>query len=76
MGTIAYAASIPAPVRDRCSAGCTLAEMLACWLREARRLRADLMAAGDGADAEVLRADLAAAERTIDRLIAHGRCAA
>jgi hypothetical protein len=50
--------------------------MILCWHRRRRELLADLAAARGSADAEVLRADLAAAERTIDALIAFGRWAA
>jgi hypothetical protein len=49
--------------------------MIQCWLHRERELRADLVAARGSDDAEVLRADLRAAERTIDRLIDFGRWA-
>jgi hypothetical protein len=50
--------------------------MILCWRRHEHELRADLAAARGSADAEVLAADLAAAERTIDALIDLGRWAA
>ena len=67
---------IPVPLVEQCPAGCTLSETIACWLRRIRELRADLAAARGGDDAEVLAADLAAAERQIDALIDFGRWAA
>ena len=67
---------IPVPPADACPAGCTLSETIACWLRRSRELRADLAAARGSDDAEVLRADLSAADRTIDALIDFGRWAA
>jgi hypothetical protein len=63
----------PVPAFDECPANCTLPDMILCWLRRSRELRADLVAAHGCADAEVLVADLAAAERQIDALIAFGR---
>jgi hypothetical protein len=47
--------------------------MLLCWLRHERELSADLAAARGQADAEVVAADLAAAERRIDALLTVGR---
>lgn len=73
VASIAQCPSYPIPVPHQCPASCTLAEAIACWLRESRRLRADLIATGDGPDAEILQADLSDAERTIDRLLAYGR---
>lgn len=57
---------------------CGLSDQVACWLRHERALHADLAAActADSPDAEVVRADLAAAGRTIDALIAVGRTGA
>jgi hypothetical protein len=50
--------------------------MIQCWLRRERELRADLAAARGSDDAEVLWANLRAAESRIDALIALGRRAA
>jgi hypothetical protein len=50
-----------------------LSETIKCWLHRSRLLRADLAAARGSDDAEVLAADLAAAERQIDTLIVFGR---
>jgi hypothetical protein len=47
--------------------------MILCWLRRERELRADLAATRGSTDAEVVRVDLAAAERQIDALIDFGR---
>ena len=67
---------IPVPAADECPAGCDLADTIACWLRRRRELRVDLAAARGSDDAEVLAADLRAAERQLDALIAFGRAAA
>jgi hypothetical protein len=66
---------IPSPLPWTCPAGCEPADMLRCCLHEERRLRADftVAVASLSPDAEVLRADLAAAERRIDMLIDFGR---
>jgi hypothetical protein len=64
------------PVTEECPAGCALSETIACWLRRRLELRADLTAACGSDDAEVLAADLRAAERQIYALIAFGRGAA
>ena len=63
---------IPAPVHEHCPANCTIPDMIRCWLELERRLRTDLMAAAvsRSPDAEVLRADLRAAEAQSDRLLA------
>ena len=78
MPSIAYSnpQPIPVPAVDECPAGCTLSEKIACWLRHERELRADLTAAHGSDDADVLHADLRAAESRIDVLIALGREAA
>ena len=67
---------IPVPVTHECPAGCDLPDMILCWLRHERGLRADLAAACGNDDAEVLSADLRAAQRQIDALIDFGRWAA
>jgi hypothetical protein len=67
---------IPVPAIDECPAGCDLSRTLLCWLRRRRELRADLAAAPESHDAEVLCYDLRAAERRIDRRIEFGRWAA
>jgi hypothetical protein len=67
---------VPILVTHECPAGCDLPDMVLCWLRRERELRADLVAARGSDDAEVLRADLRAAESRIDALIALGRRAA
>jgi hypothetical protein len=67
---------IPVTLAEQCPAGCDLSAQIACWLRRERELRGDLAASGDSPDAEVLRSDLAAAERRIDMLIEFGRWAA
>ena len=61
---------IPAPVADERPAGCTLSETIACWVRRRRELLADLAGASGSPDAEVLRADLRAAEEQSDYLLA------
>ena len=78
MPSIAYPKPhpIPVPLVEQCPAGCDLPTMILCWLRRSRELRADLAAAGDSDEAEVLHADLAAAECTIDAHIDLGRWAA
>ena len=63
---------VPIPVTHQCPAGCDLPDMIECWLRRERELRADLAAARGSDDAEVLWA----AESRIDPLIALGRRAA
>jgi hypothetical protein len=67
---------IPVLVHHRCLADCDLPDMILCWLRRERELRADLAVAPGSDDAEVLARDLAAAERRIDMLIDIGRWAA
>ena len=78
MSSIAYPLPhpMPVPVTHECPAGCPLAETILCWRRYEREVRSDLAAARGCDDADVLRADLAAAERQIDALIAFGRWAA
>ena len=75
MTSISYARPIRIPntLAVECPGGCDLADMIACWLRRERELRADLATARGSDDAEVLRADLRAAERHIDALIETGR---
>lgn len=67
---------VPPPTAHTCPAGCDLPDMILCWLRRERELRADMAAARGSDEAEVLAADLDAAEREIDSLIALGRWAA
>ena len=78
--TVIIAQCEPTPIspsiHEHCSAGCDLADATLCWLRRERELRLDLAAACGSDDAEVLAADLRAAERRIDALIAFGRWAA
>jgi hypothetical protein len=59
-------------VTHACPADCALPEAILCWLRHERELRADLAGALGSPDADVLRADLAAAERQIDAMLGHG----
>jgi hypothetical protein len=75
MTSIAYRKPklISIPTVEQCPAGCTVSETIACYLRHERELRADLAAARGSDDAEVLRADLRAAERRIDELVDFGR---
>jgi hypothetical protein len=67
---------IPLPAVAQCPTGCDLSAAVRCWSRWRRELRADLAAARGSLDAEVLAADLAAAERQIAALIDFGRAAA
>lgn len=67
---------ISVPAADTCPVGCDLPDMIQCWLRHEREVRADLVVARGSDDSEVLRADLRAAERRIDALIDFGRRAA
>ena len=61
-----------APVDVHCPAGCTLPDMIRCWLRHEREVRADLLVVrtSNSPDAEVLASDLRAAEKRTDRLLA------
>lgn len=70
-----YTMPLPVPSHDVCPAGCTLSEMLQCWLRYEREIRADLLAAtaSGSPDAEVLASDLRSAEEHTDRLLALAR---
>jgi hypothetical protein len=70
--SIAHWSETFAPMQWHCPASCTLSDMVRCWRDLERRLRVDLVAAtvSRSPDAEVLRADLRAAERHIDALLA------
>jgi hypothetical protein len=70
--SIAHRLDASAPRRESCPAGCTLPDMIRCWLGLERRLRADLMAAtvSGSPDAEVVRGDLRVAEERTDHLLA------
>jgi hypothetical protein len=63
---------ISANLHEHCPASCALPDMIQCWIGLERRLRADLIAAtvSRSPDAEMLRADLRAAEDQSDRLLA------
>ena len=69
--SIAHRPETSAPVGVHYPAGCDLADAARCWLRHERQLRADATTAtvSRSPDAEVLRADLRAAERHIDALL-------
>jgi hypothetical protein len=67
---------IPVPVADERPVGWTSSETIEGWMRRSRELRADLVAAYGGVDADVQSADLRAAERQIDMLSVLGRWAA
>ena len=78
MPSIAYPKPppIPVPLGQQCPASCDLSQTVICWLRRHRELLSGLAAARGSDDAEVLRADLRAAEGQIDALIEFGRWAA